>query len=123
MHLQAVKHARHTRKRATEVALFLSFHFGFLALRDQAITDGTMNVNWNTVWDVKAVRSDVGYTIEMRIPFKSLRYRAAGPQIWGMNVRRVVKWKNEVSNLTQVPASYNQNGVSQMSVAGCPRPN
>jgi hypothetical protein len=87
------------------------------ALRDQAITDGTMNVDWNTVWDVKAVRSEVGYTVEMRIPFKSLRYRAAGPQTWGMNVRRVVKWKNEVSNLTQVPASYNQNGVSQMAVA------
>jgi hypothetical protein len=87
------------------------------ALRDQAISDGTMNVNWNAVWDVKAVRSDVGYTLEMRIPFKSLRYRAAGPQVWGMNIRRVVKWKNEVSNLTQVPASYGQNGVSQMSVA------
>jgi hypothetical protein len=87
------------------------------ALRDQAITDGSMNPNWNTVWDVKAVRSDVGYTLEMRIPFKSLRYRAAGPQIWGMNIRRVVKSKNEVSNLTQVPASYNQNGVSQMQVA------
>jgi uncharacterized protein DUF5916/cellulose/xylan binding protein with CBM9 domain len=87
------------------------------ALRDQAISDGSMNVNWNAVWDVKAVRSDVGYTVEMRIPFKSLRYRAAGPQTWGMNVRRVVKSKNEVSNLTQVPASYNQNGVSQMQVA------
>jgi hypothetical protein len=63
-------------------------------LRDQAITDGTFNVDWNTVWDVKAVRSEAGYTVEMRIPFKSLRYRTAGPQTWGMNVRRVVKWKN-----------------------------
>lgn len=86
-------------------------------LRDQAITAGTMNVNWNTVWDVKSVRSDIGYTVEMRIPFKSLRYRAAGAQVWGINLRRVVKWKNEVSNLTQVPASYSTGGVSQMAVA------
>jgi hypothetical protein len=87
------------------------------ALRDQAITDGVLNVDWNTVWDVKAVRSDIGYTLEMRIPFKSLRYRAGGAQTWGMNVRRVVRWKNEVSNLTQIPASYSTNGVAQMAVA------
>jgi len=103
---------------------FLDKRNGFLfqtnaigVLRDQAITAGTMNVNWNTVWDVKSVRSDVGYTVEMRIPFKSLRYRAAGAQVWGMNVRRVVKWKNEVSNLTRVPASYGTGGVAQMAVA------
>ena len=86
-------------------------------IRDQAITAGRNNVNWNTVWDVRSVRSDIGYTIEMRIPFKSLRYRAAGAQVWGMNVRRIVKWKNEISNLTLVPASYNTGGVSQMAVA------
>lgn len=86
-------------------------------LRDQAVTDGVFNVDWNTVWDVKTARSEIGYTVEMRIPFKSLRYRTGGPQTWGMNVRRVVKWKNEVSNLVQVPASYGTNGVGQMALA------
>ena len=86
-------------------------------LRDQAISDGSPNENWNTVWDVKASRSDEGYTIEMAIPFKSLRYRAAGPQTWGLNIRRIVKWKNEVSYLTAVPQSYGSNGASQMQVA------
>ena len=87
------------------------------AVRDQAIKDGAQNESWNTVWDVRAHRSDTGYTVEMVIPFKSLRYRNAGPQVWGINVRRIVKWKNEVSNLTLVPASYGQAGVSQMGVA------
>jgi hypothetical protein len=87
------------------------------ALRDQAITDGQMNVNWNAVWDVKTSRDDRGYMVEMTIPFKSLRYRSAGPQTWGVNVRRVVRWKNEVSMLTRVPASYSTNGVAQMAVA------
>jgi hypothetical protein len=86
-------------------------------LRDQAVTDGVFNVDWNTVWDVKTLRSEIGYTVEMRIPFKSLRYRTGGLQTWGMNIRRVVKWKNEVSNLTQVPASYGTNGVGQMALA------
>jgi Domain of unknown function (DUF5916) len=53
----------------------------------------------------------------MVIPFKSLRYRSSGPQTWGINVRRVVKSKNETSNLTRVPASYGGNGVAQMAVA------
>ena len=86
-------------------------------LRDQAVTDGVFNVDWNTVWDVKTARSEIGYTVEMRIPFKSLRYRTGGPQTWGINVRRVVKWKNEVSNLVPVPASYGTNGVGQMALA------
>jgi hypothetical protein len=88
------------------------------AVRDQAIKDGGQNESWNTVWDVKASRSDAGYTVEMAIPFKSLRYRTSGPQVWGVNVRRIVKWKNEVSNLTLVPASYSAAGVTQMAVAG-----
>jgi uncharacterized protein DUF5916/cellulose/xylan binding protein with CBM9 domain len=87
------------------------------ALRDQAVTDGSFNLNWNTVWDVKTARTDDGYTIEMAIPFKSLRYRSSGPQTWGINIRRVVKSKNETSYLTRVPASYGGDGVAQMSVA------
>ena len=87
------------------------------AVRDQAITDGSLNVNWNTVWDVKTSRFEGGYTLEMIIPFKSLRYRSAGAQAWGINVRRVTRSKNEVSNLTHVPVEYGNNGVSQMAMA------
>ncbi len=32
-----------------------------------------------------------GYEVEMRIPFKSLRYQARDPQDWGINVIRVVQ--------------------------------
>ena len=84
------------------------------AIRDQAISNGALNVNWNTVWDVKTSRDAGGYTLEMRIPFKSLRYRTSGAQTWGLNVRRVVKSKNETSNLTRVPASYGTNGGAQI---------
>ena len=88
------------------------------AVRDQAINDGVQNESWNTVWDVRTARFDKGFTLEMMIPFKSLRYRNAGPQTWGLNVRRIVRWKNEVSFLTGVPQSYGTNGITQMAVAG-----
>jgi hypothetical protein len=86
-------------------------------IREQAIADGQLNESWNTVWDVRSARSGAGWTTEMVIPFKSLRYAGAGPQIWGINVRRIVKWKNELSFLTGVPAAYGSGGVNRLNVA------
>ena len=86
-------------------------------IRDQAIIDGQLNESWNTVWDVRSSRSERGWSTEMVIPFKSLRYAGSGPQIWGINVRRIVKWKNELSFLTGVPAAYGSGGVNRLNVA------
>ena len=86
-------------------------------IREQAIVDGQLNESWNTVWDVRSARSDRGWTTEMVIPFKSLRYAGSGPQVWGINVRRIVKWKNEYSFLTGVPAAYGSGGVNRLNVA------
>jgi uncharacterized protein DUF5916 len=89
------------------------------ALRDQAFTDEVnINSNWNTIWQVKSGRFEGGWTVEMAIPFKSLRYRGSGPQVWGINFRRMVKWKNETSFLTRVPRAYGHNGIFRVSSAG-----
>ena len=88
------------------------------AVRDQAISEGQQLVAWNTVWNVRSARTEGGWTFEMAVPFKSLRYRHPGPQVWGINFRRVVKWKNETSLLTSMPSSYGNGGVSQMHEAG-----
>ena len=89
------------------------------ALREQAFTDeGNPNSNWNTIWQVKSGRFEGGWTVEMAIPFKSLRYRGSGPQVWGINFRRIVKWKNETSFLTRVPRAYGRNGIFRPSSAG-----
>lgn len=88
------------------------------ALRDQAIIDNQLNVSWNTVWNVRTSRFDGGWTLEMVIPFKSLRYPSAGPQVWGINLRRVVRWKNEYSYLIFMPASYGTGAaIGQMGPA------
>jgi len=89
------------------------------ALREQAFTDEVnINSNWNTVWQVKSGRFEGGWTVEMAIPFKSLRYRGSGPQVWGINFRRIVRWKNETSFLTRVPRAYGRNGLFRVSSAG-----
>src|SRR5215813_1930821 len=89
------------------------------ALREQAFTDEVnINSNWNTIWQVKSGRFEGGWTVEMVIPFKSLRYRGSGPQLWGINFRRIVKWKNETSFLTRVPRAYGHDAIFRPSVAG-----
>jgi hypothetical protein len=76
-------------------------------MRDQVITDeGNPNASWNTVWTVRSGRFAGGWTVEMAIPFKSLRYRGSGDQVWGINLRRTARWKNEVSYLTKFPAQW-----------------
>ena len=89
------------------------------AIRDQAIENDSPNVNWNTVWDARSGRFDGGWTLEMIIPFKSLRYPTSGAQTWGLNFRRVVKWKNEYSYLTAMAASFGTgNAIMKMGSAG-----
>jgi hypothetical protein len=89
------------------------------AFRDQAIVDDVLNSNWSTIWDVRTGRFEGGWTAEFVIPFKSLRYPAPGEQVWGVNFRRVVKWKNEYAYLTAMPASYGTGAaIGRMGPAG-----
>ena len=97
--------------------LFYANAIGGLA--DSQITDeGPPNVDWNTVWTVKTGRFEGGWTIEMAIPFKSLRYAAGRDQTWGVNLRRMVRWKNEWSYLAQVPRALTTfRGILKISSA------
>ena len=90
---------------------------------DQAITnEGNPNRDWNPVWDVKTGRFDGGWTIEMVVPFKSLRYRPDRDQVWGIQIRRTVIRKNEWAYLTLIPISAagfgGRGGVFRVSAAG-----
>jgi hypothetical protein len=67
------------------------------------IDEGGSNTDWNPVWTSKTGRFDGGYTVEMAIPFKSLRYRAGPNQVWGIQIRRSIRHKNEWTYLTPVP--------------------
>jgi hypothetical protein len=66
---------------------------------DALLTDEgrQLNVSWRAVWDVRAQRTDEGWTAEMAIPLRTLRYPAGGdaPGVWGFNVWRMIRRKNE----------------------------
>jgi hypothetical protein len=58
---------------------------------------------WNPIWQRKSGRFPGGWTAEMAIPFKSLRYKPGATQVWGINIRRTVRWKNEESFIGRMP--------------------
>jgi hypothetical protein len=76
---------------------------------------GGFNRNWDTSWTVKASISDIGWSAEMEIPFKSLRYGSDDVQTWGVNFQRNIRRNNEV--VFWSPLSREQN-LYRISAAG-----
>lgn len=52
------------------------------------------NLNWDAVWDVRAQITKRGWETEIRIPFRTLRYRP-GSGAWGLNIERNLRRRNE----------------------------
>ena len=93
------------------------------ARADQQFTnEGNPNADWNPVWDVRSGRFDGGWTVEMEIPFKTLRYRSDPPHVWGIQLRRAIRRKNEWVYLTRLPLSAGGGsgsaGIFRVSAAG-----
>ncbi|MDQ3083010.1 MAG: carbohydrate binding family 9 domain-containing protein, partial [Gemmatimonadota bacterium] len=53
--------------------------------------DGTVDLNPDYVFDSRGRLVDGGYEVEIRIPFKSLRYQESKVQTWGIHVLRRVQ--------------------------------
>ena len=51
----------------------------------------TVDLSADFVYQSKGRVTDTGYEIEVRIPFKSIRYQQADAQQWGLNVVRHVQ--------------------------------
>ena len=84
---------------------------------DYEISDeGNPNNDWNPVWDVRTGRFDGGWTVEMEVPFRSLRYGPGRAQVWGFQAGRRVRRKNESSYITPVAISAGP-GMFRLSAA------
>jgi uncharacterized protein DUF5916 len=83
----------------------------------QITNEKEYNGDLNPIWDLAVARVQEGWTAEFAIPFKSLRYRPGRAQIWGFNVERFTKWKNELSFITPLPPSLGNRAFQQISGA------
>ncbi len=53
--------------------------------------DATIDLNPDYVYESRGRVTDRGYEVEVRIPFKSLRYQSGDPQDWGIQIVRAVQ--------------------------------
>lgn len=93
--------------RRNGVAFLVSPIGGFsdFAISNEGDRGRGVNFDWNIVWDSRVGRFDGGWTVEMEIPFRSLRYEPGEEQLWGIQFRRIVRRLNEASYLTELPIS------------------
>ena len=82
-------------------------------LRQQGGSGGGVNLNWDGSWEVATSADEHGWYAEFRIPFTTLRYGRGGPQVWGMNLARNLRRRNEQSYWTPIPRQYTLYRVSQ----------
>ncbi|HUU33583.1 MAG TPA: carbohydrate binding family 9 domain-containing protein [Vicinamibacterales bacterium] len=62
------------------------------ARADQVIAnEGNPNSDWNPVWFVRTGRFEGGWTVEMAIPFRSIRCVSGPDQTWGLQIRRSIQ--------------------------------
>jgi hypothetical protein len=74
--------------------------------------------DWDEQWTAAAALSERGWTVEIAIPFKTLRFTNAPLQTWGVNFERVIKRKNEVAYWTGWGRNYAFQTVSQAGHLG-----
>jgi hypothetical protein len=75
--------------------------FAFLVNANGARDDGTLlsdqsvNYQWDGIWEVASSINDFGWSFEMAIPFKTLRFPITETQEWGINFIRKIPRKYE----------------------------
>lgn len=72
-----------------------NFQFFVNAADGQADCIGTdtngEDYSWDAVWDSKALITDFGWVVEMRIPYAALRFSPEKIQTWGINFFREIR--------------------------------
>ena len=76
---------------------------------------GDFNLNWDADWEVAATVSEIGWSAEMAIPFRTLRFGKGDVQTWGINFQRNLRRRNERSYWAPLPRQY---GLFRLSLAG-----
>ncbi len=69
--------------------------------------------DWDEQWIAAAVITDTGWTAEMAIPFKILRFSGDREQRWGLNFARIIRRKNEEAYWTNWSRDFEFIHVSQ----------
>ena len=73
------------------------------------------NLNWDAVWSVRSQITQRGWESEIIIPFRTLRYKPGADQVWGLNIQRNLRRRNELSFWSPISRAFR---FTQVSMAG-----
>ncbi len=93
--------------------VFITNAEGAKADRQVANEGREINTSWDATWTVATRRVADGWTAEMAIPFRALRFGGGTTQRWGVNFSRRVRRRNEIDFWSPVPRSYTLARVSR----------
>ena len=90
------------------------------AQRDALISEEGSRINWDWdgLWYSKTQRDEQGWTIEIAIPFYTLRFEAAEKQTWGVNFGRHIARKREEAYWAPISRDLGYFGKYKMSFFG-----
>ena len=77
------------------------------------LSNSGFNRDWDTNWEVFTSVDKTGWSVEMEIPFKSLRYPKGEQHTWGVNFQRNIRRNNEVAFWSPLPRQHNLYRISQ----------
>jgi hypothetical protein len=86
---------------------------GFGARRQRGGSGGGFNINWDGSWEVRTKISEIGWSAEFAIPFRTLRYAKGTSQTWGLNFQRNIRRRKETSFWAPLPRQFNLYRLSQ----------
>ena len=76
---------------------------------------GGFNLNWDGVWQVRTTISEIGWSAEFAIPFRTIRFPPGREQTWGVNVQRNIRRRNELAYWAPLPRQFD---LFRVSMAG-----
>lgn len=82
------------------------------------VDDDEQNWDWNGVWDNASHIDSAGWTAEIAIPFKTLRYHKADELIWGVNFARYIPRKREEAFWSPILRDFGSYGKYRASAYG-----
>ena len=88
---------------------------GSIEYDGQVRGEGAANTNWDGSWTVAISQNGEGWYTEMRIPFSTIRYGSGAGQVWGLNLTRYIRRRNEQVVWSPVPRQY---GFLRLTEAG-----
>ncbi len=83
-------------------------------MADSLMAPGGGNREWDGIWPAKVLRSEIGWTIELALPFRTVNFDPDG-KAWGVNFQRTIRRKNEENMWT---GHLRNQGLRRFSNAG-----